>query len=132
MLLLQANSVVSRILEPERLISAYPSLAKDLNIGFDPIPGEFLSAMHSVLPCLISVPEQVQDGCLRVYYSQSDLVGTSGGAAETYFNGVDCRDVTYGTENSQETCKQRGCSKRSDAVGPTKPMLWPLEAMHLA
>ena len=66
MLLLQANSVVSRILEPERLISAYPSLAKDLNIGFDPIPGEFLSAMHSVLPCLIFVPEQVQDECLRV------------------------------------------------------------------
>ena len=65
-LLLQAISAVSRMIQPERVNSAHPSLAKDFNRGFDAIPGELLSAMHSVLPCLVFVPEQAQDKALSV------------------------------------------------------------------
>ena len=123
LLTLQAIHVVLQMILREGMMSAHPSLPKDLNCGFDSIPGELLPTMHSVLPCLIFVPEQAQDECLRVCCSQPDLIGTSGGAAGTYLNGVDCKDVTYGTENSQETCKQGACSKRSDAVTPIKIML---------
>ena len=66
LLLLQAIDVVLQMLQWESMVSAHPSLAKDFNGGLDFIPGELLTAMHSVLPCLVSVPEQAQDASLRV------------------------------------------------------------------
>ena len=119
----QASFVALQMRQPARMLLAHPSLSQDLNRGFNSIPGEFLPAIHSVLPCFVSVPEQAKDTALCVCYRQADLDGTLGRAEGTYFNGVDCKDVTYGTENSQETCKQGGCSYCSDAAGREKVML---------